>query len=62
MTGEAKISNEACLLRHLPAVDMLRVGAVCIIDAEVSLMDSLDEVLLDRLSDVVILCRPDLYM
>ena len=60
MAGEADLSNDACLWRHLPAVDMLHVGAVCIIDLEVALMEPVDEVLLGRPCAVAILVRPDL--
>ena len=48
MEGEAEISNKVFLWRYLSAVDMLHVGAVCIIYLEVSLMEPVDEVLLGR--------------
>ena len=46
MVGEAELYNKACILRHLPAVDMLHAVSVCIIDLEVTLMELVDEVLL----------------
>ena len=51
MAGESELSNKACLWRHLSDVDMLHVGAVCIIDLEVALMEPVDEVLLGRLCE-----------
>ena len=48
MAEEPDLYNKACLWRHLPAVDMLHVGAVCIIDSEVALIELVYEVLLGR--------------
>ena len=45
---ESDLSNEACLWWHLPAVDMLHVGSICIIDLEVALVEPVDEFLIGR--------------